>query len=60
MKAVGVAVGGNWPDALVGAATMGRIGGPLLLTDGRTLTDANLAAARAAASASGTLTSGWP
>ena len=31
--AVGLASGRTWPDALVGAAAMGGLGGPLLLTD---------------------------
>jgi len=30
--AAGLASGTNWPDALVGAAVMGHVGGPLLLT----------------------------
>ena len=32
MSMVGVASGADWPDALVGAAAMGMMGGPLLLT----------------------------
>ena len=32
---VGLATGENWPDALVGAAAMAHLDGPLLLTDGR-------------------------
>jgi hypothetical protein len=31
---VGVATGGNWPDALSGGALIGNQGGPLLLADG--------------------------
>ena len=31
---LGLATGANWPDALVGAAAMGHLDGPLLLTDG--------------------------
>ena len=34
VAAVGFSTGANWPDALVGAAAMGTLGGPLLLTDG--------------------------
>ena len=34
VAAVGFSTGVNWPDALVGAAAMGTLGGPLLLTDG--------------------------
>ncbi|WP_432541960.1 cell wall-binding repeat-containing protein [Kineococcus sp. SYSU DK002] len=33
-KVVGVATGDNWPDALVGSAAVGLLGGPLLLTSG--------------------------
>ncbi|MBB2900996.1 hypothetical protein FHR75_001784 [Kineococcus radiotolerans] len=33
-RAAGVATGDNWPDALVGSAAMGLLGGPLLLTSG--------------------------
>ncbi|NAZ84420.1 hypothetical protein GTR02_21705, partial [Kineococcus sp. R8] len=29
---VGLATGQNWPDALVGAAAVGNLGGPLVLT----------------------------
>ncbi|MFB9376113.1 cell wall-binding repeat-containing protein [Kineococcus gynurae] len=32
LGAVGLATGENWPDALVGAAAMGALGSPLLLT----------------------------
>lgn len=39
-KSVGVATGDNWPDALVGSAAMGLLGGPLLLTSGTDLTNA--------------------
>ena len=37
VAAVGLSTGANWPDALVGAAAMGTLGGPLLLTDGAVL-----------------------
>lgn len=43
-RAVGVATGDTWPDALVGASAMGLVGGPLLLTSGPDLS----ASARAA------------
>ena len=33
-RRVGLATGENWPDALVGAAVMGHLKRPLLLTDG--------------------------
>ena len=33
-RTIGLATGTNWPDALVGAAAMGTLAGPLLLTDG--------------------------
>ena len=33
-RVIGLATGTNWPDALVGAAAMGSLAGPLLLTDG--------------------------
>ena len=36
-RAVGIATGDNWPDALVASAAMGTIGGPLLLTGGADL-----------------------
>ena len=36
-RAVGIATGDNWPDALVASAAMGTIGGPLLLTSGADL-----------------------
>ena len=32
VRVVGLATGQNWPDALVGAAAMGNLAGPLLLT----------------------------
>lgn len=32
VASVGLATGANWPDALVGAAAMGALNGPLLLT----------------------------
>lgn len=35
--AVVVATGANWPDALGGAALAGAVGGPILLTDPKTL-----------------------
>jgi hypothetical protein len=38
-KAAGVATGDNWPDALVGSAAMGLLGGPLLLTSGPDLSN---------------------
>ncbi|GAB3469277.1 cell wall-binding repeat-containing protein [Kineococcus endophyticus] len=39
-KVVGVATGDNWPDALVGSAAVGLLGGPLLLTSGPDLAPA--------------------
>ncbi len=39
-KVVGVATGDNWPDALVGSAAVGLLGGPLLLTTGPDLAPA--------------------
>lgn len=33
LTTVGLATGANWPDALVGSAALGNLGGPLLLTD---------------------------
>lgn len=47
--AVGFSTGKDWPDALVGAAAMGTLGGPLLLTDGSTLGVADGAAGAIAA-----------
>jgi hypothetical protein len=41
----------NWPDALVGSAAMGVLGGPLLLAEGADLTLAAQAALRALAEA---------
>jgi putative cell wall-binding protein/photosystem II stability/assembly factor-like uncharacterized protein len=38
--AVVIATGSNWPDALGGAALAGQVGGPILLTDPKTLSDA--------------------
>ncbi|ABS01860.1 cell wall-binding repeat-containing protein [Kineococcus radiotolerans] len=38
-RAAGVATGDNWPDALVGSAAMGLLGGPLLLTSGPDLSN---------------------
>jgi putative cell wall-binding protein len=43
-KVVGVATGDNWPDALVGSAAVGLLGGPLLLTTGPDLAPATLSA----------------
>lgn len=34
---LGLSTGENWPDALIGSATMGRSDGPLLLTNGKEL-----------------------
>ncbi|PKQ37985.1 MAG: hypothetical protein CVT59_05210 [Actinobacteria bacterium HGW-Actinobacteria-1] len=38
--AVVIATGANWPDALGGAALAGAVGGPILLTDPKTLPSA--------------------
>ncbi len=51
--AVGFSTGQDWPDALVGAAAMGTLGGPLLLTDGSDLGPARGAAATIAAQREG-------
>jgi hypothetical protein len=46
---VGLATGENWPDALVGSAAMGGLGGPLLLTTGAHLSSSTQAAMTALA-----------
>lgn len=51
--AVGFSTGQDWPDALVGAAAMGTLGGPLLLTDGSDLGPARGAAGAIAAKRGG-------
>ncbi|WP_380158922.1 cell wall-binding repeat-containing protein [Kineococcus sp. R86509] len=56
-KAAGVATGDNWPDALVGSAAMGLLGGPLLLTSGPDLST-SAAAALTALDAAKPLTTG--
>jgi hypothetical protein len=56
-KAAGVATGDNWPDALVGSAAMGLLGGPLLLTSGSDLST-SAAAALTALDAAKPLTTG--
>ncbi|WP_380156155.1 cell wall-binding repeat-containing protein [Kineococcus sp. R86509] len=44
VSTVGLATGTNWPDALVGAAVLSQLGGPLLLTPGDHLDTATAAA----------------
>lgn len=52
VTAVGLATGDNWPDALAGAAAMGNLRGPLLLTPSASLSP-SVAPAVAAASSAG-------
>lgn len=57
LTTVGLATGANWPDALVGAAALGNLGGPLLLTDKDQLS-ASAKTAMADLVKSGTVTTG--
>ena len=51
VTAVGLATGDNWPDALAGAAAMGNLRGPLLLTPSASLSGSVGPAVAAASSA---------
>ncbi|MBF5081477.1 cell wall-binding repeat-containing protein [Quadrisphaera sp. INWT6] len=51
VTAVGLATGDNWPDALAGAAAMGNLRGPLLLTPSASLSPSVAPAVTAASSA---------